>query len=92
MVIERPSFSRQCARVCVSLADPGHHLNQRISDGHARKALGASVGARGGMTAQTADQRQVEVKLFHEPVHVRAGVAAQNLSNDYALFSPEEDE
>mmetsp|Transcript_7375 Transcript_7375/g.8038 ORF Transcript_7375/g.8038 Transcript_7375/m.8038 type:complete len:235 (-) Transcript_7375:352-1056(-) len=53
-----------------------HHLDQGVSDGHSREALLAPVSPWGRMAAKACNEREIEVKLFNQPINVRAAVGA----------------
>ena len=48
-------------------------------DRHPREALSATVRALLRVTAETSDQRQVQVELLDEPLNARAGLVAHYL-------------
>ena len=45
-----------------------------IGDGHPRESFLPTVRTGLGMSAQTGHQRKVEVKLIHQPIHIRRAV------------------
>mmetsp|Transcript_17003 Transcript_17003/g.25435 ORF Transcript_17003/g.25435 Transcript_17003/m.25435 type:complete len:269 (-) Transcript_17003:325-1131(-) len=53
-----------------------HHLDQSVSDCHSWEALFASVRPWGRMAAKACNEREIEVKLFNQPINVRAAVGA----------------
>merc|ERR1719460_1669738 len=56
-------------------------LHERVRDRHPREALSATVRALLRVTAETSNQRQVEVELLDEPLNARAGLVAHHLRN-----------
>jgi len=67
------------ARLVGALSDLLDHLDQGIGYGHAREALGATVRAGHGVTAEARDEGQVQVELLDEPIDVETAVAAEHL-------------
>mmetsp|Transcript_108466 Transcript_108466/g.282956 ORF Transcript_108466/g.282956 Transcript_108466/m.282956 type:complete len:452 (-) Transcript_108466:70-1425(-) len=61
------------------------HLDQGVGNGHAGKALRATVSARRRVATEARHKRQIQVELVDEPVHVRATVVAENLGELWAL-------
>merc|ERR1719453_235748 len=57
------------------------HLDQSVSDRHARETFFATVGARHGVAAEASKEREIQVELVHQPIHICAAVCAKDLSN-----------
>ena len=55
------------------------HLDQCIGDGHAGEPLLPTVRPGLRVAAESGNQGKIQVKLVHEPIHVRGAVGTQNL-------------
>merc|ERR1719217_63693 len=60
-------------------------LHQRVRDRHPREALRATVRALLRVTAETSNQRQVQVELLDEPLNARTRLVAHHLRNLWLL-------
>jgi len=62
-----------------ALSDLFDHLNQCICNCHAREALLASMRTWCRVTTEPSNQREIQIKLVNQPIHISTAVAAQHL-------------
>ena len=54
-------------------------------NGHAREALLATVSARLRVATKSSKQREIQIKLLNEPIHICSTVAAEHLGDLWFL-------
>mmetsp|Transcript_88900 Transcript_88900/g.251495 ORF Transcript_88900/g.251495 Transcript_88900/m.251495 type:complete len:205 (-) Transcript_88900:118-732(-) len=75
------------ARQVRALAELLEHLDQGVGDGHPGEPLGPTVRPWCRVAAEPRQQRQVQIERVHQPLHVRAAVAAEHL-DQLGLLGP----